>query len=85
MKRIDGRPYNYLRKVKITPNYLSHPAGSALIEMGGTKVICAVSVEPGVKRTCDRFPFGPVPIKWHRTASQAHLFEFCCHMAAMTQ
>ena len=48
MKRIDGRPYNYLRKVKITPNYLSHPAGSALIEMGGTKVICAVSVEPGV-------------------------------------
>ena len=48
MKRIDGRPFNYLRKVKITPNYLSHPAGSVLVEMGGTKVICAVTVEPGV-------------------------------------
>jgi len=48
MKRIDGRPYNYLRKVKITPNYLAHPAGSVLVEMGGTKVICAVSIEPGV-------------------------------------
>ncbi len=48
MKRIDARPWNSLRHVKITPNYLAHPAGSALIEMGGTKVICAVSVEPGV-------------------------------------
>lgn len=48
MKRIDGRPFNYLRKVKITPNYLSHPAGSVLVEMGGTKVICAVTMEPGV-------------------------------------
>ncbi len=48
MKRIDGRPFNYLRRVKITPNYLSHPAGSVLVEMGGTKVICAVTVEPGV-------------------------------------
>lgn len=48
MKRIDGRPFNYLRRVRITPNYLSHPAGSVLVEMGGTKVICAVTVEPGV-------------------------------------
>ncbi len=48
MKRIDGRPFNFLRKVRITPHYLSHPAGSVLVEMGGTKVICAVTVEPGV-------------------------------------
>ena len=34
MNRIDGRPYNYLRRVRITPNYLSHPAGSVLVEMG---------------------------------------------------
>ena len=48
MERIDGRPYNYLRKVKITPNYLAHPAGSVLIEMGGTKVVCSVTFEQGV-------------------------------------
>lgn len=48
MNRIDGRPYNYLRRVRITPNYLSHPAGSVLVEMGGTKVVCSVTVEQGV-------------------------------------
>ena len=48
MNRIDGRPYNYLRKVRITPDYLSHPAGSVLVEMGGTKVVCSVTFEQGV-------------------------------------
>ncbi len=48
MKRIDGRTVSTLRKVKFTPNYLAHAAGSVLVEIGGTKVICAVSFEPGV-------------------------------------
>ena len=48
MKRSDSRTNDQLRKVKIIPNYLAHPAGSALIDIGGTKVICAVSFEPGV-------------------------------------
>ena len=48
MKRLDNRRNDQLRKVKIIPDYLNHPAGSALIDMGGTKVICAVSFEPGV-------------------------------------
>ena len=48
MKRIDSRLNDQIRKVKITPNYLVHPAGSALIDIGGTRVICAVSFEPGV-------------------------------------
>lgn len=48
MKRIDNRRNDQLRKVKIIPNYLNHPAGSVLIDMGGTKVICAVSFEAGV-------------------------------------
>ena len=48
MKRLEGRRNDQLRKVKIIPNFLNHPIGSAMIDMGGTKVICAVSFEPGV-------------------------------------
>ena len=44
IKRIDGRGYDELRPVKITLGYQSFAEGSVLIEMGKTKVICAVSV-----------------------------------------
>ena len=37
-----------LRQVQITRNFLKYAEGSALIEMGNTKVICAASVEEGV-------------------------------------
>jgi ribonuclease PH len=37
------------RRVAITPGYLRHPEGSALIEVGDTRVICAASVEYRVK------------------------------------
>jgi len=37
------------RDVRITPNFLKHPEGSVLIEIGDTKVICAASVEDRVK------------------------------------
>jgi ribonuclease PH len=50
MKRVDGRRPNQLRPVKIHPNYVKQPAGSALIEMGYTQVLCAASVEDGVPR-----------------------------------
>ncbi len=46
--RFDGRAPDQLRPVKITPHYLSHPAGSCLIEMGGTRVICSAMVEDSV-------------------------------------
>lgn len=45
MKRTDGREPDQFRKIKFTKNYLAHPIASVLIEMGGTKVLCAVSVE----------------------------------------
>lgn len=48
MKRIDGRVANQLRHVKFTLDYLSHPISSVLAEMGGTKVICSVSIDPKV-------------------------------------
>ena len=44
-KRSDNRAFDQIRPVNITPNYLSHPEGSVLIEMGNTKVICAASVQ----------------------------------------
>jgi ribonuclease PH len=48
VKRSDGRGPHALRPVKITRNYLKHAEGSALIEMGDTKVICSASVEERV-------------------------------------
>jgi len=43
--RTDNRALDELRPVKITPNFLASAEGSALIEMGNTRVICAASVE----------------------------------------
>jgi len=43
--RTDNRAADELRAVKITPNFLANAQGSALIEMGNTRVICAASVE----------------------------------------
>ncbi len=51
--RIDGRRNDQLRPVKITPGYIDYPEGSALIEMGRTRVLCAASVQPGVPRWLD--------------------------------
>jgi len=48
MIRSGGRMIDEMRSVKITKDYLRHPGGSALIEVGDTKVICAASVEEGV-------------------------------------
>ena len=46
--RIDGRQNDELRDVKITKDYLKHPDGSVLIEMGDTKVICTAMIEDKV-------------------------------------
>ena len=46
--RPDNRNYDELRPVKMTTNYIIHPEGSVLIEMGNTKVICNASVEESV-------------------------------------
>jgi ribonuclease PH len=43
--RTDNRVPDELRAVEITPNFLPNAEGSALIEMGNTRVICAASVE----------------------------------------
>uniref|UniRef100_A0A7C4TEG0 Ribonuclease PH n=1 Tax=candidate division WOR-3 bacterium TaxID=2052148 RepID=A0A7C4TEG0_UNCW3 len=43
--RIDGRRENELRKIEVIMDYLEYPAGSCLIKMGKTQVLCAVTVE----------------------------------------
>jgi len=48
MNRIDNRNNDEKRAVKITSDYLLHPEGSVLIEMGNTKVICTATVEEKV-------------------------------------
>lgn len=48
MNRIDNRLADELRPVKITRNYLLHPEGSVLIEVGNTKIICSAMVEERV-------------------------------------
>ncbi|HEU4724248.1 MAG TPA: ribonuclease PH [Candidatus Eisenbacteria bacterium] len=46
--RVDGRKVDELRPVKITRGYLKNAEGSAMIEMGGTRVLCAATVEERV-------------------------------------
>jgi ribonuclease PH len=46
--RQDNRAFDQLRNTKITPNISPYAEGSALIELGGTKVICTASVEDRV-------------------------------------
>ncbi|MGE3466248.1 MAG: ribonuclease PH [Pyrinomonadaceae bacterium] len=46
--RPDNRTNGQLRNTKITPNISPYAEGSALIEVGGTKVICTASVEDRV-------------------------------------
>lgn len=46
--RLNQRANSEHRHVKITRNFIKHPAGSVLIEMGDTKVICTASIEEKV-------------------------------------
>lgn len=48
IKRIDGRANDELRPAYISLGYQSFAEGSALIELGRTRVLCAVSVEDRV-------------------------------------
>jgi ribonuclease PH len=48
--RLDGRADDQLRPVTFTRGFQVHPAGSVLVEFGGTKVLCAASVTQGVPR-----------------------------------
>ena len=46
--RSDNRSPDQLRPVKITPEFITTAEGSALIEVGNTRVICTASIEEAV-------------------------------------
>jgi ribonuclease PH len=48
MTRIDGRADDELRPVRFVTGYIAYPEGSVLVETGGTRVLCNVSVEEKV-------------------------------------
>jgi ribonuclease PH len=48
MTRIDGRADDELRPVRFITGYIAYPEGSVLVETGGTRVLCNVSVEEKV-------------------------------------
>jgi ribonuclease PH len=48
--RADGRSPGELRPITITPGFVRTATGSALIEAGGTRVICTATVEEEVPR-----------------------------------
>ena len=50
MPRPDGRTPDQLRTISITRGWQEHAEGSALIEFGRTRVLCAASVTQGVPR-----------------------------------
>jgi ribonuclease PH len=45
MARIDGRMDDELRPVHFITGFIAYPEGSVLVETGGTRVLCNVSVE----------------------------------------
>ena len=50
MARPDDRASDQLRPIRIQRGWLDHAEGSALIEFGGTRVLCAASVQESVPR-----------------------------------
>jgi len=48
MTRTRHRPADRLRPVRITPGFIGSANGSALIEIGRTRVVCTATVEPNV-------------------------------------
>ena len=47
-ERTDGRRADELRAVRITPDFMPYAEGSALVEMGLTRVICTATLEERV-------------------------------------
>jgi ribonuclease PH len=43
--RAEGRPWNEIRDIRMTRDFLKYPEGSVLIEMGQTKIICTATIE----------------------------------------
>lgn len=47
-KRADGRTSDQLRPYTVTFDQFGYAAGSVLLQLGNTKVLCSVTIQPGV-------------------------------------
>ena len=72
MTRADGRANDELRPIKITRNWLDHPAGSVLVEFGRTRVLCAASATLGVPRWRKESGLGWVTAEYAMLPSSTH-------------
>lgn len=69
LSRTGNRNWNELRPVRLTRGVLKHPAGSALIEWGDNRILCAATVEEKVPP----FLMGAAPARGWVTAEYALL------------
>ncbi len=72
MTRSDGRRADDLRPVTITRHWLDHAAGSALVEFGRTRVLCAASASTGVPRWRRDSGLGWVTAEYAMLPSSTH-------------
>ena len=94
MIRNDGRKPNQHRNTRITPGFMPNAEGSALIEIGDTKVICTASL--GWRRVATlaglsftRIPFSRISRStFVLSISNLRLFSFivvisccCCYLS----
>ena len=75
--RPDGRSLDQIRDVKITRNYTKYSAGSVLIEVGNTKVICTASIEEGVPHFMKGAGSGWITAEYSMPVSYTHLRFIC--------
>ena len=70
--RPHGRAADELRPITFTRGWQSHPAGSVLVEFGGTKVLCAASASVGVPRWRKGSGLGWVTAEYAMLPSATH-------------
>jgi ribonuclease PH len=72
MTRADGRAADELRPITISRRWLDHAAGSALVEFGRTRVLCAASASTGVPRWRKDSGLGWVTAEYAMLPSSTH-------------
>lgn len=70
--RVDGRNNDDIRDIVITKDYLKHPDGSVLIEVGDTKVICSAMIEDKVPRFLKGAGKGWITAEYSMLPSSTH-------------
>jgi ribonuclease PH len=46
--RLDGRAWNEMRPVRMSPGFVDYPEGSVLMEIGATRVLCNATIQESV-------------------------------------